>query len=279
MQRRARSAPCGLAVTHGLVAGSSPGGPTAFRRLQISGIPLRGPFAARLKLCSRKPGISPASTKASVNRRCVQPGNYAYANRYEHDAGNHPKEIVTLAQEHDQHQDNTQDRQQDDQCDALHDDARAQRHGVPMRDEGSAKQGNDHPERTHARRKPDTVFELPRNEPLHPASFVHGLVVHDHAAFPNNSMWKAESSICAARAMSTTTNRALTLSFEIRIRIRAPTTDPRTDPKATGPATAGTMEPRMKSAPALAAAVTPIMKLEVAEDTLIGRGGAGGHPG
>ena len=34
---------------------------------------------------------------------------------------------------------------------------------------------------------------------------------------------------------------------------------------------AGTISPRMKYAPALAAAVTPIMKLEVAEETLIGR--------
>jgi len=33
----AQSAPCGLAVTNGLVAGSSPAGPTAFRRFQVSG--------------------------------------------------------------------------------------------------------------------------------------------------------------------------------------------------------------------------------------------------
>ncbi|HEY2678848.1 MAG TPA: hypothetical protein VGI65_17885 [Steroidobacteraceae bacterium] len=55
------------------------------------------------------------------------------------------------------------------------------------------------------------------------------------------------------------------------MRIRAPSTDPSTDPNDTGAATEVTISPRAKYAPALAAAVTPIMKLEVAEDTLMGR--------
>ncbi len=50
-----------------------------------------------------------------------------------------------------------------------------------------------------------------------------------------------------------------------------PMSEPTTDPRATGPATAMTISPRMKYAPAaLAAAVTPIMKLEVAEGDLDG---------
>ena len=54
-------------------------------------------------------------------------------------------------------------------------------------------------------------------------------------------------------------------------RILAPRTAPTTEPSATGPAIDGTMSPRTRYAPALAAAVTPIMKFDVAEETLSGR--------
>jgi hypothetical protein len=46
---------------------------------------------------------------------------------------------------------------------------------------------------------------------------------------------------------------------------------PTTDPRATGPAMGPTMFPLTKYVLALAAAVTPIMKFEVADETLIGR--------
>src|SRR6201984_2323752 len=55
------------------------------------------------------------------------------------------------------------------------------------------------------------------------------------------------------------------------MRTRAPRIAPTTDPKATGPAIGATISPRTRYAPALAAAVTQIMKLEVADETLIGR--------
>ncbi len=50
-----------------------------------------------------------------------------------------------------------------------------------------------------------------------------------------------------------------------------PTVAPISTPAATGAAMNGLIQPRAKNIPALAAAVTPIMKLLVAELTLIGR--------
>jgi hypothetical protein len=59
-------------------------------------------------------------------------------------------------------------------------------------------------------------------------------------------------------------------SFEMDMRKRAPRIAPTTDPKAVGPAIGGTILPRTRYVPALAAAVTQIMKFEVADETFIG---------
>src|SRR5581483_1463878 len=70
---------------------------------------------------------------------------------------------------------------------------------------------------------------------------------------------------------STITNTVRMSELCSRPSSRDPPTAPMSTPVATGPATNGSMSPRAKYTPALAAAVTPIMKLLVAVDTLIGR--------
>src|SRR5215472_10651727 len=70
---------------------------------------------------------------------------------------------------------------------------------------------------------------------------------------------KAARNICTARAPRTATNSIRIPSFEMDMRKRAPRTAPTTDPKA--------ILPRTRYMPALAAAVTQIMKFEVADES------------
>ena len=74
-----------------------------------------------------------------------------------------------------------------------------------------------------------------------------------------------------ARAPRTITKRMRILSFEIEMRKRAPSKAPTTDPNTMGPAIGPTILPLTNYVLALAAAITPIMKFEVADETLIGR--------
>src|SRR5215469_1505732 len=92
-----------------------------------------------------------------------------------------------------------------------------------------------------------------------------------HAVLLYKPMPKAARNICTARAPRTATNSMRILSFEMDMRKRAPRIAPTTDPKAAGPAIGATILPRTRYAPALAAAVTQIMKFEVADETFIGR--------
>src|SRR5437867_8900441 len=78
------------------------------------------------------------------------------------------------------------------------------------------------------------------------------------------------SSICAAMSTSTTTNVMRIDRLPIRASVCDPTKAPPRTPMATGAAMNGSICPREKYTPALAAAVTPIMKLLVAVDTLMG---------
>src|SRR6266480_253617 len=77
-------------------------------------------------------------------------------------------------------------------------------------------------------------------------------------------------SICAARTVSTTRKQSRTRRLLVRPSVCEPMNAPPITPMATGPAMNGSICPREKYTPALAAAVTPIMKLLVAVDTLIG---------
>src|SRR6202020_2785910 len=87
---------------------------------------------------------------------------------------------------------------------------------------------------------------------------------------PMRLMPKAANSICAARRPKMPMNIRRNFSLGTFMRMCAPSTAPATDPNAMGAATEVTISPRAKYAAALAAAVTPIMKLEVAEETLMG---------
>src|SRR5437773_443933 len=78
------------------------------------------------------------------------------------------------------------------------------------------------------------------------------------------------SSICAAMSTSTTTNVMRIDRLPIRPSMCDPARAPASTPMATGAAMNGSICPREKYTPALAAAVTPIMKLLVAADTLMG---------
>src|SRR5262249_37436550 len=151
-----------------------------------------------------------------------------------------------------------QDRQRDEKrhtrCD----------HRVPL----DSDEGHRKAQARHAGRQPGPVTQQPRQQQFRLAS-LDGFSTHP--AGPPSAMPRPLRLIWIASATSTTTKSRRTLSFDTAMRMRAPRSEPTTDPRATGPATAGTMSPRMKYAPALAAAVTPIMKLEVAEETLMGR--------
>src|ERR1700722_13079664 len=87
---------------------------------------------------------------------------------------------------------------------------------------------------------------------------------------PMRLMPKAANSICAARRPKMPMNIRRNFSLGTFMRMRAPSTAPMTEPNAMGAATGVTISPRAKYPAALAAAVTPIMKLEVAEETLMG---------
>ena len=76
--------------------------------------------------------------------------------------------------------------------------------------------------------------------------------------------------ISTARTSRTATKARRSLPGVMNTSSRAPRNAPTTEPRATGPAISGAIAPRTKYAPALAAAVTPIMKFDVADETLIG---------
>src|SRR5713226_7547527 len=78
------------------------------------------------------------------------------------------------------------------------------------------------------------------------------------------------NSICAAMSKSTTTKIMRTDRLPMRPSVCDPAKAPARTPMATGAAMNGSICPREKYTPALAAAVTPIMKLLVAVDTLMG---------
>src|SRR5258708_32874136 len=207
-------------------------------------------------MITRQPGVrgSAALRSAEIElggavtfRRCrrmtpgfrrVQAEDASGNNHGQHNCRYRYKPIITLRNKDEEHQHNAQDGQENKQSDARRDDAYR-----PMDVSATFDQRHCKSEGGHGRSQPGAVAQQAGQQKFQARHFF-GIVLHSEPL--KMLMPNPLRTICASTTTSTITNSRRILSFDDAIRIFAPRTEPTTAPSATGPATAGTMSPRMK---------------------------------
>src|SRR6267142_1641314 len=194
--------------------------------LRSAEIELRG--AVKFRRCPHMP----------PGLRHVQAEDASGNNHGQHNRRYRYKPIIALRDKDEEHQHNAQDGQEDKQSDARRDDAYR-----PMDVSATFDQRQCKSEGGHSRRQPGAIAQQTGQQKFQARHFF-GVVLHSEPLkilMPNPLR-----TICAASTTSTITNSSRILSFDEAIRIFAPRIEPTAAPSATGPATAGTISPRMK---------------------------------